>query len=350
MPRKWECNVTFADVPKHVNAAAQILTTKFFSSPATQARSPRGSVIERPFDRLAVESVVYQMFIGAAGLWSGHGCPGYEFNTAFWIQAEALLDASTLYPGRPDSINSPVLGIPVACFRLALTVKQYYQSGRLIGEEVLMQTKAELDELLKLVLASSSQLAQSSGPSKEQGEKLDDSYRTLLCYGDSAHLFVLVSSLILDQLSTRRHERVERMTAEARGGEEPESEEAPAPTRCSNDETQRRHTAAVPSAVPSSNSHLRQALCILRRHKADATWSAFYVSHWAVYTLGLFVQQQQHQSEDHDEDNGVQVVRSDMRARWERTKCSLITRFCRDMEQTWAARRAHVDVKTSAVA
>ncbi|KAJ1323758.1 RNA polymerase II-specific transcription factor-like protein [Microdochium nivale] len=299
----WECNVTFADIPKHVNAAARILAAKFFPSASTQAPSSQGPLIQRPFDRLAVESVIYQMFIGAAGLWSDHGCPGYEFDMAFWIQAEVLLDTSTLYPGKPSSTNSPVLGIPVACFRLALAAKQHYQSDHLIDEEVLMQTKAELAKLLEVVLASSSQPVPSLEPNKEQGEESDESCRTLLCYRDSAHLFVLISDLILEQLSTRLHKQAEKMIAEAR-----EEEEAPTPMGSNNDKTQSGHAAAVPSAVPRSNSHLRQALRILRRHEADATWSAFYVGHWAVYTLGLFVQQQQ-QSGDSDEENGVEVVR-----------------------------------------
>lgn len=242
-----------------------------------------------------------------------------------------MLATSTLYPGKPYSTNSPVLGIPVACFRLALTLKQHYQSEHVIDEETLIHARTELVALLEVVLPSQSSSASSllllfseeqdqgchdSKQAHKQHLATEESHMKVLCYRDSAHLYILIASLLLEQLSNRRINYAAGTGAIAsRDGE-----------------STRNHI--LPPAIPSSTSQIQQAMHILRRHKDDATWSNFYVGHWAVYTLGIFVQ---------DNDDDIEVIRRDMLSRWERTACRLILRLYHEMEQTWSALRAQAD-------
>src|ERR1700712_2090611 len=110
---------TYTDIPRHVNAAIRILRLRLMDRPFS---------IDRPFDRLAVESVLYQIFLVTMGSWSHPAQLDYQFDAGFWLRAENVLAQSMLFPGPSILTNSPVLGVPLAIFKLVLSIKQLRQS------------------------------------------------------------------------------------------------------------------------------------------------------------------------------------------------------------------------------
>ncbi|KAM5371429.1 hypothetical protein ACJA88_009416 [Fusarium oxysporum] len=92
---------THSDVAQHVNAATRIVTLRLLNKPVG---------IQRLFDRLALESVIYQQFLLSTGLWSESSQCDFVFNPDFWDSVEKLLDRSTLLSGAPWNVESPILG------------------------------------------------------------------------------------------------------------------------------------------------------------------------------------------------------------------------------------------------
>ncbi|KIX10425.1 uncharacterized protein Z518_01507 [Rhinocladiella mackenziei CBS 650.93] len=273
---------TYADIPRHVNAAIRILRLRLLDH-------DRPLSISRPFDRLAVESVLYQIFLVTMGSWSDPIELDYHFDAEFWLQAENLLARSTLFPGRSIVSNSPVLGIPLALFKLVLSIKQLYQSPVFRRDrETLDHLKTELEEWEGLVLCNQDL----DSLWEHEQERLDNADYSL--YKDAAYLYVLIASMLVEQLSE-------------------------------DDETS---YTGPPQAVPRDKWQIRKATRILRGHQHDDEWARCFIGNWPVYTLGFLVGS----AED------VKLVRDDVWRRWEFTKFAQLARFGRDLENTWIRR------------
>lgn len=273
---------TYTDIPRHVNAATRILTMRLFNGPLS---------ISRSFDRLAVESVLYQIFLVTTGLWSDQIPLDYDFDARFWLQAEKLLDQSKLFPGRSNSLNSPVLGVPVTLFRLALSLKQRYQSPFRQDQATLDQLRSELEEWEALVLC---------GHELDCLSEYEQPNRQHRFYQDAGYLYILIASLLLDQLT----------------GNENQNE----------DNGQSR--AEPPRPAPIESWQIRKATQILRRYQHDDEWKLCFIGNWPVYTLGFFMSR----SED------VQLVRDDMHRRWNLTRFAQLARFINDLEASFTER------------
>jgi hypothetical protein len=265
---------TYTDIPRHVNAAIRILTLRLLERPKQ---------ISRPFDRLAVESVLYQVFLVTTGSWSNPIDIEYRFDSHFWLQAEKLLAHSTLFPNRSMSFNSPVLGIPFTLFRLALSIRQLYQDPHGVDLQILEEYKADLGNWEGAVLC-------------DQDLDCVDPDETPNCahqvYKDAAYLYILNASMLIEQLS--------------------QGLAKPGP----------------PQAHQVDSWQLNKAREILLAHQDDDEWARCFIGNWPAYTLGFFM------STPED----IDLVRCEMRRRWNFMQFGQVGRFTTDLETTWTRR------------
>ncbi|KAH7137733.1 hypothetical protein EDB81DRAFT_948910 [Dactylonectria macrodidyma] len=270
---------TYDDVPHHVAAATHILAMRLLGRPWR---------ITRPFDRLAIESVLYQIFLVTTGLWSDSTGFYDDFYADFWAQSERLLGQSTLFPTCSASLNSPVLGVPVSLFRVTLSLRQQCRSR-------VSCDQASLDLMQSEVEAWEAGL--------RRGQQLDFSstselpYEQERYYKDAGHLYAIIASVLLEHLSGNK-----------------------------------TSTGATPTASKDS-WQVRKAVQILRGYQHDDGWARLFIGNWPVYTLGLLM------SSPED----MELVRADLRQRWDLTKFAQISRFSHDLEETWAARKQVAD-------
>lgn len=134
---------TYTDIPMHVNAAIRIIKTRLLD---------RHKTVHRLFDRVAVKSVLYQIFLATTGLWTQEAEAEYKFDAVFWTRAEDFLDRSTIFPGQPISLNSPVLGVPISLFRLSFMLQKQYGSGLALDSAMLSRIRDEVAECEALLL------------------------------------------------------------------------------------------------------------------------------------------------------------------------------------------------------
>ncbi|RSL97982.1 hypothetical protein CEP52_010631 [Fusarium oligoseptatum] len=266
---------TANDIPRHVSAATRIVTLRLLNRPESMPRL---------FDRLAIESVVYQTFLVTTGLWSDRSELSYDFNPDFWDGAEKLLERSVLFPGNPRALNSPVLGVPLSLFRLVLLLRQCYRVGFSLDLTTLQQLRNEVSSWEEQLLYD-----EDFRPRFDDQERL--SHRET-CLRDEIYLYVTLSSLLLEQIS--------------RG----------------------EMSAGLPLPVPENNWQIQMAVQVLENHQNDEVWAKCYLGDWPIYSLGLFMSSTEHK----------QLVRLELQRRWECTKTAMVTRFERDLEAIWAAR------------
>jgi hypothetical protein len=272
---------TYCDIPSHLHAAARVLTLRFFETPAT---------IKRPFDHLALESVLYQTFLASTGHWSDEE-PLIEFNLHFWLKAETFLTESSMFPNGPASLNSPVLGVPVALFRLAIQAKQAYQHPRQHHDANLQRLRTEIEAWELRVLGR---------PTPYLSTRDDAFSRQETYYEAAIHLYTLVVSLLLEQANKKS----------------------------TNGLSQNLQQHRAPEAVARNTWQLQKALRILRAFETDDDWTGCYIGNWPVYTLGFFC--------SHTED--IDMIRNEMDRRWATTKFGQIRRFRDDLEMVWKER------------
>ncbi|CRK27900.1 hypothetical protein BN1723_014046, partial [Verticillium longisporum] len=269
---------TYTDIPMHVNAAIRIIKTRLLD---------RHKTVHRLFDRLAVESVLYQIFLATTGLWTQEAEAEHKFDAVFWARAEDFLDRSTIFPGQPISLNSPVLGVPISLFRLSFMLRKQYGSGLALDSEMLSRIRDEVAECEALLLCV--RTAESS--TCEEGSTED------MYYKDASCLFGIIISLLFEQLC-------------------------------------RPHIGAGPLLPePSESWQVDKAMRILRRHEHAEGWSRCFIGNWPVYTLGLFMKSH----------NDQEVIRNDLQQRWSLTGFSQVCRFQGDLEHIWASRRSSVE-------
>jgi hypothetical protein len=266
---------TYIDIPWHVDAATRILKLRFFHDPSI--------VISRPFDRLAVESVMYQVFLVTTGCWSEDPVHvHYQFDPQFWLQCERLLARSNMFPDQPGSCNSPVLGVPCALFKLILTIKKMYDSQLQNDPETLQHLRNE-------VAYWETAMALREEHTNSQPSICDD----------ATFLYILISSLLVEQLADMD------LTSGKR----------------------------IPQPVPTSRWQLQEMADILRRRRGDCHWERCFVANWPVYTVGFFM----------SSPDGIGLVREEMERRWALSSFAQVSRFSRDLENTWARRHMPMD-------
>ncbi|KAG7415777.1 hypothetical protein Forpe1208_v006795 [Fusarium oxysporum f. sp. rapae] len=254
------------DQPQHVSAAIKIIISRVLNATSADLSA---------FLRLALESVLYQVFLLNNGLWSS--ATSYvslqSLNSEFWARSEKLLE----HPSNLDfallSLNSPVLGMPLVVMRLAT----------LLGQLCLGRESTSMEELVKL----QTEVTTWEDFALQAVEQTDasDTLNT-----DANCLYAMISSILMQHLM------------------------AFGPN------------TGLPKVSPTDTWQACVALQILSRRAGDHRWSECFIGTWPVYALGFLL------SEHEDRD----IVRRDMQSRRELTGFWIVKRFQDDLERSWA--------------
>ncbi|CAM1510683.1 Fc.00g010180.m01.CDS01 [Cosmosporella sp. VM-42] len=258
---------TDTDIPRHFNAATRILTLRLLDRPIR---------IHRIFDRLAVESVMYQIYVMTMGLWSDPTGPDRDFDRNFWDRAERALNRSTFSIGTSIHFTSPILGVSLSLYGLALSLRQYYRTGCSPDLAALGRIQSEVAAWEAIVLYNQEL---QSGPNSNSQE-LNSQER---CFRDASYLYAIVASLLLEQL------------------------------------LQQEIKATLPSMVPSDSWQMKMAVQILKQHQDDNDWPKSFIGDWPIYTLGFFMTS----SEDR------KLVRAELQRRWDLAKFAQVIETAR---------------------
>lgn len=267
---------TYTDISRHVTAATHIISLRFFNQPISTGRL---------FDKLAIESVMYHIFLLTTGLWSDSTDQDYYFDNDFWAGAEELLNQSTI-PGTSRSFNSPVIGVPVSLFRLGILLRQQFWDCPFIHQTNMNQLRSEVLEW-ETDLLNHDQMSNLQNDMEQLSA--EEGY-----YRDATFLYALVASLLLNEI--------------------PRTEPGP------------------PFETSSNSWQIRRAVQILRKYENDDGWARCFIGNWPVYTLGFFMES----AED------KQTVVVELQRRWDLTRFAQVTRFSKDLKSTWAAREQAV--------
>lgn len=286
---------TYFDIPQHLNAATRVLALRMFQETST---------VNNPFDRLSVESVLYQVFLASTGLWSDETSNhkmDFSFDPNFWLQAERVLDQSKVFPGQSSALNSPVLGVPVSLFRLALTLRKMYQGMFPYDKTSLDELRCEVEVWEGFVLCD----RETDELSDTEEENHKHQY-----YKSAGYLYILIASLLLEKLDSL-----------------PLTPVSPAENTDDSSCTISMYSRPPPPADPES-WQVRKAVQILERHQHDDEWASSFLGNWPVYTIGFFLAIPEH----------IQLVLKELNRRWNLTKFDQVARYSSDLEKTWIQR------------
>lgn len=262
---------TYTDIPRHVVAATRILSMRLFSS--------RGA-IGRLFDKVAVESVLYQIFLVTTGYWSDGIRLDYDFDAAFWDRAQALLEQSVFFPGQ-TTLDSPVLGVPAHLFRLVIDLREHFRSPP--SDAALRDLAARVEPWEAfLLLREDAESSPGAAPAPDR-DRLNR---------DSTYLYAAIASMLAERL--------------AGGGGEGAADDLVRPVE--------------PGRADCWQAE--KALAVMRQHAGDLRWFECYIGIWPVYTLGYLV----------DSADGLRLVMADLRTRWDQTRLSIVARYINDLE------------------
>jgi hypothetical protein len=267
---------TYLDIPTHANAAVRIIKHRYL-----QDKAP---VPIRVFDRLVIESVLYQVFVLTMGLWSNASVLNFSFDIDFWLKCEALLARSIFFPGHSHSYNSPCMGMPLVLFKHMLMIKKLWNSGGKSDRRIVDHLKADIRQWE--VWALSLERPPDGGsptPSPVAMEPISQ---------DATCLTIMSASLLLDQLNAHAH------------------------------------LAGPPQPAAPSDWQFRQIRSILCRRRDDRAWRQSVIGNWPVYTAGFFA------SSAPD----LKLFRDELEGRWLLINFSQVDRFRTDLETVWTER------------
>jgi hypothetical protein len=160
------------------------------------------------------------------GLWGNSIELDFTFDPVFWDRCESLLGRSAMFP---DSCSSPVLGAPIAVFKILLVIRQLWSGGNVVSMAGLREELAEWEAWVLSLDEIEASISQ-----------------------DAASLMILSASVLVEQLD-------------------------------------RGVSKGPPQAAERDAWQLRRIVSILRRRQGDARWHGCYLGNWPVYTVGFFM-------------------------------------------------------------
>ena len=252
----------------------KIVTLRYFK---------RHSATSQPFERLALESVLFSSFMVSMGLWSDEFNLNCTFDLNFWLHTEQLLNQTNKLPDPFLGVDSPVIGIPIGLLKLLLSIRQLQYDRTLASSAVLADLRAEIS-------CWEYSIVHSPSPDRPEGDESEDLQSRLT--RDVASLYILTASILADQIALGDLE------------------------------------TTLPLAHDPDCWKLRRATSILRQYQDSEAWSKNFNATIPVYTIGFFMAK----CED------IDLVRQDLQCRWEYTKFGHTLLCCNDLEATWAKR------------
>lgn len=273
---------TYDDIPLHVDAAVRMITWRFLEGDPP----PR---LTRPFDRLAVESVIYQVYLCKMGLWSEREGQGlqFTFDPHFWLKCEALLARSIVFPELSNTLNSPVLGLPFAIFKIMLMIRTLWEEDRTT------RSFRHSVRRLKDELQPWETWLQEGDPHIDAQMQLHTTLDVVAqsMTKDAATLMVSSASLLLSQL-------------------------------------EQWNSSVVPSPPATSSWQRILMVAVLQRRRNDQQWSICCLANYPVYVSGHFM----------GTTAEIELVRNEMRQRASKMAWSQVHRFWDDLEGLWSSR------------
>lgn len=269
---------TFNDIPAHLNAAIFIVDSQWFD---THDRP----ILPGPFDRLVVESVMYQIFVVTVDLWSSDGSTQSHFDPDFWERCTRFLTATTPFPEQLNTRNSPVLGVDVDMFRLMISIRKHWSMRHVRHAAAFELRTEELRgwEKYAHLLGNEGEICE--GTSTRMLRSITD---------DATCLYMLCASMLIDQLL--RHAGKEQ--------------------------------AAVGGQIQEESWQIPIIMAILCRRRQDANWLGCYIGNWPVYTAGIFA----------NSSREVEVINHEMNERWESMRLYQVRRYWDDLKMIWASK------------
>ncbi|KAF5253339.1 hypothetical protein FANTH_1751 [Fusarium anthophilum] len=254
------------DQPQHVSAAIKIIVSRIMNVTSTDLTA---------FLRLALESVLYEVFLLNNGLWSSANSyiSLQSLDPEVWARSEKLLEHPRNLDFHLLSLNSPVLGMPLAVMRLATVLGQLCLGRESANMEDLPKLQAEVTTWEDFALQAA-----------EQTDASDMLNRDANC------LYAMITSILMQHLM------------------------AYGPN------------TGLPRVSPTNSWQACMALQILSRRAGDRRWSECFIGTWPVYALGFLL------SDGKDRD----IVRRDMQSRRELTGFWIVKRFQEDLERFWS--------------
>ncbi|CAG9975556.1 unnamed protein product [Clonostachys byssicola] len=269
----WDTN---RDVPQHIQAGIRLLTLHVLNKPMG---------VSRLFDRSSLESVMYAVFIHTAGLWSDSTSSEFIFDNVFWCRAEQVLGQTSFFPEKSGSSDSPVLGVPVSLFRIALSLRDVFRTGILPEISELEGLQNDVADWEGLLLEDQNLL--SYLPGDPQGRDFQEHY-----HQTAVHLFTLITSLLLGQV------------------------------------LRRSVLAGLPQTIPRESWQMKLAIQILEKYANDRVWAKCFIVQWPIYTLGVLM--------DLPEDR--QLIRKQLQQTCDVTSFAQVARYGYDLETIWTTR------------
>ncbi|KAK7215765.1 hypothetical protein V2G26_003768 [Clonostachys chloroleuca] len=268
----WDTN---RDIPQHIQAGIRLLTLHVLNKPLG---------VSRLFDRLSLESVMYAVFLRTASLWSDSTSSDFTFDKVFWNQAEQVLGQTNFFPENSGSSDSPVLGVSVSLFRIALSLRHIFRTGILPGPSELQHLQNDVAYWEGLLLEDES--LRNYLPAGPQGDFQEHYHETAI------HLFTLVTSLLFGQIL---------------GGSV---------------------LAGLPQTVPRGSWQMDLGIQILEKYANDQVWAKCFIVQWPIYTLGVLMEL--------PEDR--QLIRKQLQQTRDVTSFAQVARYSYDLETIWTTR------------
>lgn len=227
---------------------------------------------------------MYAVFLRTASLWSDSTSSDFTFDKVFWNQAEQVLGQTNFFPENSGSSDSPVLGVSVSLFRIALSLRHIFRTGILPGPSELQHLQNDVAYWEGLLLEDES--LRNYLPAGPQGDFQEHYHETAI------HLFTLVTSLLFGQIL---------------GGSV---------------------LAGLPQTVPRGSWQMDLGIQILEKYANDQVWAKCFIVQWPIYTLGVLMEL--------PEDR--QLIRKQLQQTRDVTSFAQVARYSYDLETIWTTR------------
>jgi hypothetical protein len=261
------------DVPKHVAGAIQILRRRL----ATRQKY-------QPFDRIAVESALYQSFrVSALSPYSYDTTP----DLAFWSESESII-GSQAFQDSTNEANRPVMGMPLQLQQFIVRMVAFTRQKRQPQIDELFETANEMAKWMECTDVRDPSTAADSGETML-------AHKTT--YQLTTTLYILAASVIFQQFLNRVSRNLGASVA------------------CS-------------SEIEHHWWQVQVAAAILGLPNFSSQWTLSFLGSWPTYILGLVATR----PED------IAVLRNDVSQRWSNIRCSEAYCVLKSLESEWQCR------------
>jgi hypothetical protein len=230
------------------------------------------------------ESIAFQGFLITMAFWSRPEHIEHQYTERFLGHCNRILGRPLDHDNHTVPVFSPVFGMDWNIILAMVKIKCCF--ARTISSRERQELIDAVQEQLTARICTQSFDCTLETPHKDSGRF--DSHNNSISH-DVARLVLLIISVFLEHL-------------------------------------QQSSSAYMSIPRPSESSwQLRRIISILKRRHGNVAWSNCYLGTWPVYTTGIFMRST----------HNVELVRDDLRLRWNATHLSHIARYLDDLRDIW---------------